>query len=598
MKEFIRKLVEIYKPFKRAMLGVFGFIFLTQALGLISPYLQGKVIDGLIGGKPFGQILLVVAAILAVIFLKNVFISCWRERYEIKRIDFSVFQHVNRKTLERLLSFSIGQHISENSGIKQSVITRGQHSLTSLAYMLLYDFLPMIIEVVLLVGILSYYSKTLGLIVLSGIAAYVSFTVYVNFKFRDDLKNLEKMFNENSKFQGEILQNIELVMVNSQEPKAVRECDNNLNEISVFGRSLWSRFSLFVATRNIIVGITRVSVLGVGAFLTYKGNYTVGQLVMFFSWSGEALGQVYRVGSLHRQMLQLYASVKKYFDMLDMEPDVVVLPNPVHPERFQGKIEFRNVTFSYKRRDAIGDEDEKDGSPLILLPQNPALQNVSFVIESGQRVAIVGESGAGKSTIAHVLLRAQDPQEGQVIIDGNDLRIIDLKHFRESVGVVDQQVSLFDNTLRYNITFGLNGRSASITDADLDRIAEMSCVNRFFPRLEKGYDTIIGERGVKLSGGERQRIGIARALIKEPDILIFDEATSNLDSENEFLIRESIEKASRGRTTIIIAHRFSTIKKVDKVIVFEKGRVVGEGTHGELSRNCEPYCRLIRNQMM
>jgi len=212
-------------------------------------------------------------------------------------------------------------------------------------------------------------------------------------------------------------------------------------------------------------------------------------------------------------------------------------------------------------------------------------------------VAFVGESGAGKTTVVHALLRAQDPEEGQIVVDGNDLRVLDLKHFRESIGIVDQEVSLFDHTLRYNITYGLNGRSGSITDADLDRIAEMSCINRFFPRLEKGYDTIIGERGIKLSGGEKQRVGIARALIKEPDILIFDEATSNLDSENEALIRESIEKAAQGRTTIIIAHRFSTIRKVDKVIVFDKGQVVGQGTHKELALSCEPYRRLIHRQI-
>ena len=225
------------------------------------------------------------------------------------------------------------------------------------------------------------------------------------------------------------------------------------------------------------------------------------------------------------------------------------------------------------------------------------LKTRAFTIEAGETVAFVGESGAGKSTVVHALIRAQDPEEGQIIIDGNDLRVLDLKRFREAIGIVNQQVSLFDHTLRYNITYGLNGRAAKVTDAELDKIAEMSCVNRFFSRLEKGYDTIIGERGVKLSGGECQRVGIARALIKNPDILIFDEATSNLDSENEALIRKSIEKASKGRTTIIIAHRFSTISNADKIIVLSKGEVAGIGTHDELMQNCEPYRRLIQNQV-
>jgi ATP-binding cassette subfamily B protein len=220
------------------------------------------------------------------------------------------------------------------------------------------------------------------------------------------------------------------------------------------------------------------------------------------------------------------------------------------------------------------------------------------VIEPGQTVAFVGESGAGKSTIVKAIVRAQDPAEGQIIIDGNDLRVLDLKHYRKSIGIVDQDVSLFDQTLRYNITYGVKDGSTAITDRELSAVAEASRIDRFFDRLEKGFDTLIGERGVKLSGGERQRVGIARALVKNPDILIFDEATSNLDSENEEMIRESIESASRGRTTIIIAHRFSTIKKVDKVFVFDKGKLVGEGTHAELTLSCEQYQRLVKNQQL
>ena len=388
---------------------------------------------------------------------------------------------------------------------------------------------------------------------------------------------------------------MELVLSNAQEQRAVRECDESFGEVSDFGRNVATRFNNFASIRNAIVNLVRFSILSTGVYLVYRGDYTVGQLVMFLSWAGQALGQVSNVGNLHRQLIQLYTSVQKYFDMLAIEPDVTILPNPVRPDKFHGRIEFKNVTLRYKRRDDPDEEQKETSEPVREV--HPALKNVSFAIEPGQTVAFVGESGAGKTTVVHALLRAQDPEEGQIVVDGNDLRVLDLKHFRESIGIVDQEVSLFDHTLRYNITYGLNGRSGSITDADLDRIAEMSCINRFFPRLEKGYDTIIGERGIKLSGGEKQRVGIARALIKEPDILIFDEATSNLDSENEALIRESIEKAAQGRTTIIIAHRFSTIRKVDKVIVFDKGQVVGQGTHKELALSCEPYRRLIHRQI-
>jgi len=593
LRDFIKKLYEMYRPFRWKMSVVFLFIAFSSGFGLITPYLQGRVVDGLVSRQPINHIAWLIGAALLVALLHNLFAHC-RELYEIKNIDFSVRRHISHSTLRRVLGFSIGQHISENSGLKQSVINRGQHSLTTLAYQALYAVLPVMVEVCLLIGVLLYHDQIIGSVMLIGMAIYVSFVTFINSRFRADYRKLEEMHNEDSKFHGEVIRNVEVVLANAQETRAARECDENLGKVHDFASKIAIRFNRFALVRSTIIHLVRFSILLTGAILVYQGKHSVGQLVMYLAWANQVIGQATQVGSLHRQMMQLYASVKKYFDMLSIESDVKVLPNPVRPEKFQGRIEFKHVTFRYKRRDT----DEKEAKESDLRPEiGPALDDVSFTIESGQTVALVGESGAGKSTIVHALLRYQDPEVGQIVVDGNDLRVLDLEKYRQSVGLVDQQVSLFDNTLRYNITYGLNGRAALVTDAELDRISEMSSIKRFFPRLEKGYDTVIGERGIKLSGGECQRVGIARALIKEPDILIFDEATSNLDSQNEALIRESIEEASKGRTTIIIAHRFSTIRNVDRVIVFDKGRVVGQGTHEELYQECESYRRLVDHQV-
>lgn len=602
MKKLVRQVYEVYKPFTLVMLGVFGFIALSQALNLVAPYLQGRIIDSIVAKKPLADIYTLVGITLAITLFRIVVLGYLRERYELRNVDFAISKHANHVTMEKLLGFSIGQHVSENSGIKQSIISRGQHSLSSLVYMTLYQVLPMIVEVVFLISILLYFSVILGSIVLSGAVGYVSFVLYTNYHFKKSFRRAETISNRNSKFQGEILRNVELILANAQESRATKECDESLEKVQDFVKNIWLRFNLFAVTRNTALALVNVLVLSTGILLVYRGKYSVGQLVMFLSWSGSALGQISNAGNLHRQLIQMYSSVKKYFDMLDIKPDVTVIENPVRPESFKGRIEFKNVTLAYKGRDQKEvydqdeDDDEKPESPEERKEIGPALKNVSFVIESGQTVAFVGESGAGKSTILYALIRAQDPQEGQIIIDGNDLRVLDLKKFRESVGIVDQDVPLFDNTLRYNVFYGLNGHGIEVTAERMKEIAEMSCINRFFDRLENGYDTLIGERGVKLSGGERQRVGIARALAKEPDILIFDEATSNLDSGNESIIRESIEKASQGRTTIIIAHRFSTIRNVDKIFVFDKGELVGQGSHEELSESCEQYQRLVRNQ--
>lgn len=597
LKQFLKRIFEIYKPFRRAMMGVFAFIAASQALNLFAPYLQGRVIDELFNRKPINQIYLLIGATL-VISLIRIGLIYWREKYELHKVDFAIPQYMNHMTITSLCGYSIGQHINENSGLKQSKITKGQHSLNALAGTMLYQIIPMAVEILFLATITLYFSKVIGLILFCGISLYAVFTFYVNRLFRDDIKNLEEMDNKRSKFQSEILRNIELVLVNAGEQRAAKEYDESLSKVHDVAKELWLRFVRLVIIGNLIPAFTRFLIFAVGALLVYQNKFTAGQLVMFLAWSGQAISQLSSIGYFHRQIMQMSASVKKYFEMLDIEPDVKVLPNPVYPDRFQGKIEFKNVTFQYKRREIANDIDDDEDMPYAKAEIGPALKNASFTIEAGETVAFVGESGAGKSTVVHALIRAQDPEEGQIIIDGNDLRVLDLKRFRKAIGIVSQQVSLFDHTLRYNITYGLNGRAAEITDAELDRIAEMSCVNRFFSRLEKGYDTIIGERGIKLSGGECQRVGIARALIKNPDILIFDEATSNLDSENEALIRKSIKKASKGRTTIIIAHRFSTISNADKIIVLSKGEVAGIGAHSELIQNCEPYQRLIKNQIL
>ena len=604
MDQSARKIVELYRPFRRQMAGSLIFILISQVLGLLGPYLQGKTVDAVIG-KSFSSAYWLVAAAFAIYLARVVFLSYWRDVYEIRNLDYGIPEHMNSVTFEKLLSFSLGQHINENSGLKQSVINRGQHSLTSFAYMALYNMLPTIFEVVLMIVALFWISFPMGLVVLSGVCLYLAGIIYINKKVMPELKKLEKEQNENSRFQGEVLRNVELVKVNARERKARGECEENLAGVNGRSKKLWMRFTVYAHARNVVLVLTKLAVGILGVYYVALGRYTPGTLFIFWSWSSSALGSIGSLSYLHRQMLQMWASIKKYFVMLSLESDVV-LPQGggVAPEKFAGGIEFRNVTFSYKKRtdkpsDLPDDDDEEDGKVSVAKENGPAraaLQNVSLTINPGERIALVGESGAGKTTFVHALLRAQDPDSGSILVDGVDLRDLNLERFLTSVGVVPQSVPLFDQSIRYNLEYGLNN-GYKPTEEELNRVAKMACVDKFFPRLEKGYDTFIGEKGVKLSGGERQRVGIARALLKDPDILVFDEATSNLDAENEALIRDSIEEISKGRTTIIIAHRFSTIRNVDRIYVFDEGRIVGEGTHEDLLSNCEQYQRFARRQL-
>lgn len=594
MKSFVLKILEIYRPFRKIVLVMFVFLALSEALMLVSPYIFGKIIDAIIVKKAMSQVMFLASLALLAYVLQNVLLTYCRERFELKNFDFDVPQHIAQKTMQKVMAFSIGQHVSENSGIKQSVINKGEHSLSAFAFTTLYEILPIALQIGLTTIALIYLNAALGLIVLFSTFLFIGLTLYINHIMKDDLKKFQDVIHENSKIHSEIIRNAEVVLVNAQENRAIKEYDDALGEFSLFGKKMFSKYNLFASFRNLITGLARFAVIVVGVYYVYKGAYTPGHLVIFLTWSSNAFGRLGQVGNLHRHCMEFYSAVKKYFVMTEIEPDVKNIKNPVKPERYDGRIEFKNVSFSYPVRKYLEDEKEPAVNPEA--KTFDALDGVNFAIEPGQKVAFVGHSGAGKSTIVKLLTRAYDPDGGQIVVDGNDLRIIDLKHFRENLGVVEQDVSLFDNTLRYNICFGLNGRSSTITNMELDEVAKLACIDKFQHRLEKGYDTIIGEKGIKLSGGERQRVGIARALIKEPQILIFDEATSHLDTENEILIRQSIESASEGRTTILIAHRLSTIKNADKIFVLDNGKVVGEGRHEELAATCCEYQKLIQNQ--
>lgn len=587
MGTFFKKLYAIYRPFRWAMLVMFGFTAAGQVLNLAPALVIGKLLDELIafadrsGGVDAEGIAWSAGALLAlllgVFLLQNVALRYFRERFEISYVDRNIPFHASALTLHWLLSLSPGQHQQHHSSIKQTVINQGQQSLADLGRLIVYDLAPTICEVLIVTVAISLMSAAMGFTILGGITLFVLAAYYVNRVTWADRQKLLRMAHRQAQQYAEVIHNIELVLANAQEARAARECLGALTEIDVYWRKVFRRVCRISMVRDTIVDFTKVAVLAFAVYFVIRGDYSPGRLVVFTSWSMNALVRMGRVGSMQRELMRHVDHLRKYFDFLELAPDVTTVKNPVVIDAFRGAIEFRGVTMTYPQQ------------PL------PALADVSFIIAPGECVALVGESGAGKTTITRALLRYQDPDAGQVLLDGNDLRLLNLQQLRGAIGRVEQDVTLFDETLRYNLTFGLGDRA--VTDEEILNVCKLACVDRFLPRMPKGLDTVIGERGQKLSGGEKQRVGIARALLKNPAILVFDEATSNIDAENEYWIQDAIAQAAVGRTTIIIAHRFSTIRKVHRAIVFERGAVVGAGTHGDLRRSCEQYQRLIRRQV-
>jgi len=596
-RKFIAKTFDIYKPFKGAVFSVFAMMLLVEVISLFNPYIYGKIVDSIVSGKPIASVIILLLISLGISQINNLF-GYLRERIELKKIDYEVARHVDKITLIKLLDFSIGQHENQNSGIKKSIIDRGQHSLSTLAYTFIYDMAPVFLRIIVIVVALLILAPILGVMIFVGVAILISFTVYLNVVFREGLKKIQDDWHEKNKKHSEILRNVSLVKINAKEKETTEEFDATLKMMGDSAENYWIKFISWAFSRSAFLHLSRFSIMLVGVFLVYKKIYTPGFLLTIWSWSGSVFGDLGKIGNIHRRVMDLYVAIKNYFILLNVESDIKEIQNSIKPKKFAGRIEFKNVCFKYPQREYIDENKNREAAQIIESDKRAGkeyvFQNMNFIIEPGQRVAIVGPSGVGKTSLAHLLIRAYDPEKGQILIDGNDLKNLDLENFRSAIGVVSQDISLFDNTLRYNISFGIRGQNVS--EKQLQRVVKMACLDKFIIGLKNGFDTIIGERGIKLSGGERQRVGIARALIKNPSILIFDEATSNLDTENEAFIRASIEKASKGRTTIIIAHRLSTIKDADKIIVMEKGKIVGEGKHNELLKICKTYQRLINSQ--
>jgi ABC-type multidrug transport system fused ATPase/permease subunit len=513
--------------------------------------------------------------------------------------------------MKKFFEISMGQHHLGNSNIKRSVVGKGEASVSAWVYISIYDIIPTLLAIGLPVVFLTVRAPVIALSVIVAIVIFSFYTIVYNGRFVKKLKSIDEAHNSASKTRGEFLQNADVVFINAQEVRVRQENAQVEGTIGLQGRPLWTSYIGWFHFGQWFISISQALCICFAGYMTWTGHISSGLFITLILWIQSSLGTLTNISQIQRNLAKNIAPVLKYFKFLDFEPDVKVPEKPIPLKSLNGRIDFKVVSFSYSpsgvENEAFTDTDKTGDNEVEVDDGNgkndaeneaqSALRNVSFVLEAGKRYAFVGTSGAGKSTLVNLILRAFDTTSGSVEIDGINIKYLDYHELRRHIGLVPQDVALFDQTLRYNVTFGLENPE-QISGERLDHVARLSRMNEFWSRLDKGWDTLIGERGVRLSGGQRQRVGIARALIREPKILIFDEATSSLDTENEAIIRQSIHEASVGKTTIIIAHRLATVRDVDCILVFDNGSLVGQGTHDELIQSNEIYQRLVKNQVI
>lgn len=406
---------------------------------------------------------------------------------------------------------------------------------------------------------------------------------------------MRKKNQAQSKLQNELFRNSTLVIAEAQENNTIADFNEQYGKVTNFTINLWVNYLKRFYSDKFLIIVGQYATLAIGVYLILIGEHSTGMFVTFFSWTGLIFGNLISLMNSQRQILFQIVEIKKYFELLDIVPDIDANEGGTRLPSLEGKIEFKNVSFAYPYRKSAKEEEEESTEEK---DQEHTIENVSLVIPAGAKVGFVGVSGSGKSTIVNLMRRYYEATKGEILIDGVPLKTLDLRWLRSQIGNVEQKIELFDRSIRDNILFGLSADIA-LDESRLKKAVTDASLDDFIDKLkDHGLDTMIGEGGIKISGGERQRIGIARALIKDPKILIFDEATSALDSINEKLIHDAINRSAQGRTTIIIAHRLSTVMDADIIFVVAGGKIVGQGTHTELEKKNKEYQKLIKNQIL
>ncbi len=539
-----------------------ALLFIAKIAGVWLPQVLKNLVDAL---TPKDGMVLVVPAALLLAYggfrflnvllgeLRDLVFGKVAERAQ-RRAALKVFEHLHRQDLDF--------HLSRRTGALSRDIERGVDGISFLLRFLTFNIVPTLFEIALVAGILwQQYDVRFAVIAAISVVLYVGFSVVVTewrTKFVREANTMDSKANTRA---IDALLNYETVKYFGNERWEAARYDDSMAAWEKATSQNRQSLSALNTGQALIVAGSITAMMWLAASEVTKDAMTVGGFVAVNAYMIQLFVPLNFLGFVYREIRRALTDMQKMFGLMDRVPQVVDAAGALPPARTGSspQVHFDDVQFAYNAA-------------------RPILRGVSFTIAPGEKVAVVGASGAGKSTLARLLFRFYDPQGGAISIDGVDLKAMPQDALRALIGVVPQDTVLFNDTIEYNIAYGRPGASR----AEVERAARLAHLEGFIARLPQGYDTPVGERGLKVSGGEKQRIAIARALLKDPPILILDEATSSLDSSAEAAILDALQAATERRTTLVIAHRLSTITDADRIVVLDQGRVIEQGRHPEL----------------
>ncbi len=552
-----RRILSYLRPYWWMEVGMFVCMGIGVALTLVDPLVIKVLIDNVIVERNIGLLNVVMLALLGVYVIRSLFtiITAYLFNFVGQRILFDIrnqlFQHLERLHMGFYHRTKVGEVVSRVNSDVESL----QGIVTTTFVSLITDLLT----VIAILAVVLFLDWKLTLVSLSIFPIFAVSIAYFGRRIRRKSREVREKVADILHFFQETISGMKLVQSFVGEKYEARRHLRKGKELINLRINLGMFGALANSSAGFFVALGPALVLWYGGYRAMEGALTIGGLVAFYTFIGKLFNPVFRLAQLNVTVQTALASIDRIFEFLDIEPEIRDAPEAVSLADVNGEVSFRNVGFSYK-------------------PGEPILHDVSFDVRKGQDVAIVGPSGVGKTTIINLVCRFYDPTSGFITLDGRDIRDIKVTHLRRQIGIVSQETFLFNTSIGDNLRYG-NRRA---TDDEISEATRKARIHDFIESLPEGYGTLVGDRGVRLSGGERQRIAIARAILKDPKILILDEATSSLDSQSEKMIQRALEPLMRDRTTITIAHRLSTVVNADTILVLNDGRIIERGTHEEL----------------
>lgn len=560
------------RPYWRTTLGAFVSLLLVTGGNLISPQVLRAVIDQGITPRNLQIILLMSLALLAVAVVRNLF--TFTQSYWSEKASQGVAYDLRNTIYAKLETLSFSYHDKAQTG---QLMTRVTSDVEQVRNFIGASFLQMVNAIVTLIGsaaILLVMNWRLALIALAIVPTILLVFAFFIGRIAPLFREVQqKLGNLNTVLQ-ENLAGVKVVKAFAREPYELQRYSAANDDLLVENLKIMRGIALSFPLVFFIANLGTLGVVWVGGLQVIGGGLSIGELVAFNTYLSFLLFPVFILGGSLTAITQASASAQRVFEVLDVPVEIADKPGAQPLKHVDGRVEFRNVSFQYAGSEAA------------------ALKDISFVAEPGRTVAVLGRTGSGKSSIINLIPRFYDVRAGHVLIDGHDVRDVTLATLRAQIGIVLQETTLFSGSIRDNIAYG----RPDATDAEIEAMARAAQAHEFITSFPEGYATIVGERGVGLSGGQRQRIAIARALLRDPRILILDDSTSALDAETEYQIQLALQRLMENRTSFVIAQRISTVRNADLILLLDKGQLVAQGSYEELITNCGPFCELLETQ--